>query len=116
VEEGASVKDSIIMENCYIGRNSKLERCIVDAKCTVGEGVVIGYTEDGNIPNALRPKIYNTGITVIGEDTEIPDGMRIGQNCVIYGKTVPTDYTDSVLPSGGSILRAEKTNEGGTEE
>jgi len=115
VEEGASIKDSIIMENCYIGKNAKLERCIVDEGCTVGDGVVLGCKADGNIPNKLRPKIYDTGITVLGENTTIPDGMRIGQNCVIYGETFPHDYPDGILASGESILR-EKGKEGGTEE
>ncbi|MCL2364572.1 MAG: glucose-1-phosphate adenylyltransferase [Defluviitaleaceae bacterium] len=115
VEEGASIIDSIIMEDCYIGKNAKLERCIVDVGCTVGDGVVIGCKNEGNIPNALRPKIYDTGITVLGENTVIPDGMRIGQNCVIHGETFPHDYPDGLLASGESILR-DKGKEGGTEE
>jgi len=115
VEEGASVKDSIIMEDCYIGKNAILERCIVDAGCTVGDGVVIGCHGGGNVPNKLRPKIYDTGITVLGENTVVPDGMRIGQNCVIYGETYPADYADGFLTSGESIIREHKSSEGGIE-
>ena len=115
VDEGASVKDSIIMENCYIGKNSKLERCIVDEGCAIGENVVIGCTGGGNIPNKLRPKIYETGITVLGEGSSVPDGMRIGQNCVIYGESFPGDYPNGLLSSGESILR-DRNKEGGTEE
>ncbi|MCL2203378.1 MAG: glucose-1-phosphate adenylyltransferase [Defluviitaleaceae bacterium] len=113
VEEGASVKDSIILENGYIGKNSVLERCIVDINCTVGDGVVIGCGGGGNIPNELRPKIYNTGITVLGENSIVPDGVRIGQNCVIHGETLPADYPDKLLSSGKSILREQKNNEKG---
>jgi glucose-1-phosphate adenylyltransferase len=115
VEEGATVKDSIVMEDCYIGRNAFLERCIVDAGCTVGDGVVIGFQESENVPNHLRPKIYYTGITVLGENTVVPDGMRIGKNCVIYGETYPSDYPDGLLESGGSIIREQKSSEGGPE-
>jgi hypothetical protein len=42
--------------------------------------------------------------------------MRIGQNCVIYGETLPADYPDGMLRSGGSIMRDNKNGEGGTEE
>lgn len=115
VEEGATIKDSIIMEDCYIGKNTSIDRCIVDVGCTIGDNVIIGCTGGGNIPNKLRPKIYDTGITVLGESTIIPDGMRIGQNCVIYGESFPTDYPDGLLASGESILR-DRNKEGGTEE
>jgi len=112
VEEGAVVKDSIVMENCYIGKNAKLERCIIDLGCTISDGVIIGCPGGGNVPNKLRPKIYHTGISVVGEYTTIPDGMRIGQNCVIHGETTPADYPKGMLESGESIIRV-KTNGNG---
>ena len=61
-----------------------------------------------NIPNEGKPKIYNTGITVIGNNTNVPDGIEIGKNCVIYGKTVAENYTDSKLPSGKSVIIIEE--------
>ena len=103
VEAGAEVHDSIIMENCYIGRNSRLYRVIADANCSVGDGVTIGEGE--NVPNLDKPNLYNTGITVIGELTTIPDKVAIGKNCVVYGPTYPFDYQDGYLPSGRSIIR-----------
>jgi glucose-1-phosphate adenylyltransferase len=115
VEEGAKVINSIIMEDCYIGKNSSLERCIVDVDCTIGDNVVIGCAGGGNVPNKLRPKIYSTGISVIGEHSVIPDGVRIGQNCVVFGETQLSDFPDKLLPSGESILR-NRNQEGGTEE
>jgi len=103
VEAGAVVRDSILMENCYVGRNTRLTRVIADADCSIGEDVVIGEGE--NTINAEKPKLYNTGITVLGEHTEIPDKVSIGKNCVVYGPTVPYDYPDGRLESGQSILR-----------
>jgi glucose-1-phosphate adenylyltransferase len=102
VEEGAVVRDSIIMERTTVGRNARLERCIVDNSCIIGENVVIGDGE--NIPNREKPKIYNTGITVLGEHTLIPDNVCIGKNCVLYGRTVYDDYKDSRLESGESAV------------
>ena len=113
VEEGAIVKDSIIMGDCYIGKDSHINHCIIDTGCTISNNVEMGVGE--NIPNIDKPQIYNTGITVVGEGSEVPDGMTIGKNCVISGKTVPGDYLDSILESGQSIIKdadTTGTNEG----
>lgn len=105
IDEGAVVKDSIIMEGCHIGKDAVIDRCIIDQNTTIGDGVVMGTGE--NIPNENKPKIYNTGITVIGSNTTVPDGIEIGKNCVIYGKTNAENYTDNKLPSGQSVIILE---------
>lgn len=105
IDEGAVVKDSIIMEGCHIGKDAVIDRCIIDQNTTIGDGVVMGTGE--NIPNENKPKIYNTGITVIGSNTTVPDGIEIGKNCVIYGKTTAENYTDNKLPSGQSVIILE---------
>ena len=106
VDEGAVVRDSIIMENCYIGRNSRLERTIIDEFSRVGADVVIGQGD--NIPNEDKPNIYDTGITVIGENTSVPDGVTIGKNCVIYGKTIDSDFEAGRLESGKNIINEQE--------
>ena len=112
VEAGAEVRDSIIMQDCYIGRNARLTRVIADTNCSVGDGVEIGIGD--NIPNLEKPKIYDTGITVLGENTTVPDKVSIGKNCVVYGPTYPFDYQDGRLESGHSIIR--EPNVKGVEE
>ena len=102
IEEGAVVKDSIIMEGCVIGKNAVLDRIIVDQNTVIGDNVKMGLWD--NIPNEQKPKIYNTGITVIGSDTVVPDNIEIGKNCVVYGKTTAEDYSESKLPSGQSVI------------
>ena len=102
IEEGAVVKDSIIMEGCVIGKNAVLDRVIVDQNTVIGDNVKMGLWD--NIPNEQKPKIYNTGITVIGGDTVVPDNIEIGKNCVVYGKTTAEDYSESKLPSGQSVI------------
>ena len=102
IEEGAVVKDSIIMEGCVIGKNAVLDRVIVDQNTVIGDNVKMGLWD--NIPNGQKPKIYNTGITVIGSDTVVPDNIEIGKNCVVYGKTTAEDYSESKLPSGQSVI------------
>ncbi len=101
VEEGAYVKDSIILHKSVIKKGAKLDRCIVDNNCIIGENVSIGEFE--NIPNYKKPQIYNTGITVIAQDSQIPNGVKIGKNCVIIGDTKIEDYENCVLDSGKTI-------------
>lgn len=104
VEEGAEVRDSIIMSHTIIKQNTKMVRTIIDENCVIGANVVIGEGE--NTPNENKPSVYDTGITVIGEYTTVPDGVNIGKNCVLYGKTNIENYTDNKLESGKSIVIA----------
>ncbi len=104
VEEGAEIRDSIIMSRTVIKENTKITRGIIDEDCVVGANVTIG--EGDNIPNEDKPNIYDTGITVVGEYTNIPDNVWIGKNCVIYGNTTNENYTDNRLESGKSIVIA----------
>ena len=106
IEEGAVVRDSIIQENCRIGKGAVLNRCILDENTFIGEGVVMGEGE--NMPNIEKPNIYDTGITVTGENTTIPDGIKIGKNCVISGTTLPEHYIGAALESGGTVIIEEE--------
>ena len=106
VDEGAVIRDSIIMENCYIGRNSRLERTIVDEGSYIGSDVVIGQGD--NTPNEDKPSIYNTGISVVGENTTVPDGVTIGKNCVILGETKYSDYEAGRLESGKTKIHEQE--------
>lgn len=106
IEEGAIIKDSIIMEGCHIGKNAVIDRCIIDQNTNIGDNVVMGSGD--NVPNEGKPNIYNTGITVIGSNTTVPDGIEIGKNCVIYGPTKADNYTDNKLPSGQSVIILEE--------
>lgn len=105
IKKGAVVKDSILMENVVIEEGAVVDRCIIDRNNIIGKGAVLGEGE--NIPNELKPNIYNTGITVVGENSVIPDGVHIGKNCVIYGKTSVEDYPDGVVASGKSVIKEE---------
>ena len=103
IEEGALVRDSIIMSDTIIGKNSVIERCIIDEKSVIGENVKIGIGD--NVPNEEKPSIYDTGITVIGENSKVPAGVTIGKNCVIYGETTAEDYPNNTLSSGKTIMK-----------
>jgi len=103
IEEGAIVQSSIIMKGCVIGKNAYLERCIVDSDCEIGNNVRIGEGE--LITNKQKPKVYDTGITVLGELSSVPQNVSIGKNCVVSGKTEVEDYPNGRLESGESIAK-----------
>ena len=103
IEEGAVIRDSVIIDNCVIGPGAFLDRCIVDSSCTIGKDAHIGVGDV--VPNEDKPHIYDSGITVIGENTIIPEGVRIGKNCVVYGQTDSADYKEGTLGSGQSIMK-----------
>ncbi|WP_415971853.1 sugar phosphate nucleotidyltransferase, partial [Anaerotignum lactatifermentans] len=103
VKAGAVVKDSIIMGGTVIEEGCVIDRCIIDENCKVAKNVHMGVGE--NIPNETKPNIYNTGITVLGANTSVPEGVVIGKNCVLYGNTVAEDYPDGTLESGKSVIR-----------
>ena len=104
IEEGAIVRDSIIMKDSRIGKYSKVTRCIIAENVRVGDEVEIGIGEE--LPSKLDPKIYNSGLTTIGENTDIPNRVKIGKNVAISGITKIEDYPNGYLQSGEYIIKA----------
>lgn len=104
IEEGAEVHDSIIMSGCKIGKGTRIFNSIIAEDTVVGSNVLIG---DGKYADStLDKKIYNCEITVIGENSVIPDGVKIGKNVAISGVTEEADYPKGTIPSGGYIIKA----------
>jgi len=89
VEEGALVRDSIIMSETYIGRNSRVLKSILDEEVLVGEGALVGADPVDAMTGALgagaaeaclgAPKCYdpNVPITVVGKGARIEKGAVI---------------------------------------
>lgn len=104
VEEGAEVHDSIIMKGTRIGKGTKIYNAIIAEDVEIGDGVTIGVGEYAD--SELSSKIYNCDLTVIGEESVIPDNVTIGKNVAISGKTEASDYEDGRLDSGKFIVKA----------
>jgi hypothetical protein len=47
----------------------------------MGRNSSVGFGEV--VPNETKPSIYISGITVIGQGANIPDGASIGKNCFV---------------------------------
>ncbi len=104
IGEGTVVRDSIVMNRTGIGRDCELNKAIVAEGVRIGDRVRLGVGEEAQ--NRTAPHIYDHGIVTVGEKSVIPDGVTVGKNTVISGVTVPGDYDDSRLESGGSLVKA----------
>jgi glucose-1-phosphate adenylyltransferase len=102
VEEGAIVRDSIVLFDCAIGRNAVVDRAIIDKETIVGANGWVGFGED-LAPNETEPQRLTSGITLVGKRAVLPDGVRIGRNCRISGGAQPSDFPSLDVPSGSSI-------------
>ena len=102
VAEGAIVKDSIIMSDCVIGPHSVIDYSILDKEVTVEAGCYMGYGDNFQI-NRREPKVANVGITIVGKRAKIPNGVKIGRNCIIYPGVVEDDFSGSEVQRGETI-------------
>ena len=104
VEKGATVKDSVIMNDTIIRADAVVDCCIIDKQVEIGPGAKLGVGKN-DTPNQLEPDNINTGITIIGKRGIIPEGATIGRNCRIDPDTTPDDYETLDVKSGESILK-----------
>ncbi len=102
VEEGAVVRDSIIFSGTAIGAGSVIDRSILDKEVVVGRNCKIGYGDD-MAPNKQEPSRLDTGITLVGKRTSLPDNLTVGRNCKIGADLRPQDFTTGTLASGETV-------------
>jgi len=102
VSPGALVKDSIIFNDVWIGPGAVIDKSIIDANVYIGGGAVIGFGDD-NTPNHQMPDKLNTGINVIGEQSSIPTGKKLGRNALVNSLVTEDDFPKGDVPSGETI-------------
>ena len=105
VDVGAVVRDSIVMFDSVIGSGAVVDRAILDKEVVVGQGAIIGDGPDFDTPNAEEPTRLNTGITVVGKQSVVPRGARLGRNVKIGERVRTTDYPARTIKSGGTVDR-----------
>lgn len=103
IEEGAVVRDSIIMSSTTIGAGTTVDKAIIAEGVTVGKNCELGIGEEKE--NKVKPSVYAFGLVTIGEDSVIPDGVKIGKNTAISGITEPADYPDGLLDGGETLIK-----------
>ncbi len=107
VSQGASVRDSIIMNDAQIGEGAVLDRVIVDKGVVIGNNACVGEGDD-NVPNQRAPQRLNTGITVIGKRARIPAGLHIGRNVEVGPYVLESRFPVERLESGTTLVESEK--------
>jgi hypothetical protein len=96
VARGAVVENSVVMSNNYIGEGAVVQGAVL---CTggqlpkltpnIGEQSRIGE-DDRTGSNSHYPDYLFGGLTLVGENVEIPKGFRIARNCYIPNDTEKT--------------------------
>ena len=103
IEEGAIVRDSIIMGSSRIGAGTIVDKSIIAENVVIGKNCKLGVGEE--LPNKIKPDVYAFGLVTIGDDSVIPDGVEIGKNTAISGETELSDYPDNKLMSGETLIK-----------
>lgn len=102
VSPGAIVRESILINDTWVGPGVLIERAIVDANVIIEAGTQLGVGDDMT-PNHEMPDKLNTGITVVGAGAQIPGGMRIGRNVMIHSDRREEHFPESEVPSGETV-------------
>jgi glucose-1-phosphate adenylyltransferase len=105
IEKGAVITDSVIMNNAVIESGTKVDKAVIAQEVHIGQDCEIGVGEFA--PSTFDQRVYNADLVTIGECSSVPDGVKIGRNTAIYGKTTAEDYPDGLLPSGGAIIKED---------
>ena len=101
---GTVVRDSIIMKDTCIGGNVTINKSIVAENCRIEDGVTLGIGDE--VPNKLNASVYAFGLVTIGDNSVVPENVKVGKNTAISGVTQKEDYPDGVLASGEVIIKA----------
>ncbi len=103
VGRGAVVRDSVIIDDCFIQEDAEVELAIMDKRVNVGREAMVGCGEGKDVANTQHPTHLYTGITLIGKDADIPDYTCIGRNCVVSPFKKAADFPSLKIVSGSSV-------------
>jgi glucose-1-phosphate adenylyltransferase len=105
ISPGATVRDSILLGDSWIGPGAVVDRCVIDEHVRIGEDTRLGDGED-NTPNETDPDKLNTGLTLIGTRANIPSGIQIGRNVLIQPRVKEHSFGYRTVVESGSSIRA----------
>jgi glucose-1-phosphate adenylyltransferase len=106
VEQGAVVRDSIVMFDTVVGEGAIVDRAILDKDCVIGPRSRIGNGDDLR-PNRDEPERLFAGITLVGKLARVPAGVAIGRNCRIDPGVDEADFgRRRTIPSGATVVHA----------
>ena len=103
VAEGAVIRDSVILADTVIEAGVVIDRCVVDKRVVIGAGARVGDGDD-NTANKSMPEVLNTGLTMIGEKSVIPEGLVIGRNVVVHPESGEKTFGKKKKIASGSDI------------
>jgi len=100
VRPGAWVRDSIVMTDTVIEEGAIIDHAILDKRIHVGAESHIGWGEGPEPGEGRSPEQL---LTVIGKNSRIPSGIRVGRN-VVVAADFNLDATESTnIPDGAHV-------------
>ncbi len=102
VEKGAIVEDSILFYDTVVEAGAKVKKVITDKRVRVGEKARIGGGSRP-IPNQTFPHLLASGLTVIGRNTHLPPGIRVGANSILYPNLEESFFVSGKISSGATL-------------
>lgn len=103
VSPGAIVRDSVVMNDTWIGPGAVLDRVIVDKNVIIGANVHLGYGDDLETVNKQMPDRLFSGVSVVGKSARLPASIRVGRNVLINADRDEEHFTSPEIPSGETI-------------
>ena len=79
VEEGAEVRDSVILPGAYIGKNAKVNFSIVAEKAVIGDGACVGERLEAPVKGEWE-------IAVVGPAAEVKNGETVEKGQMLGAK------------------------------
>lgn len=103
VEEGAVVRDSILFDDCVVGKNSQVDLSIFDKRVRVSGNARVGVSSNQDVPNIENPTHLYTGISLVGKEAFLPSGVSIGRNCIVNSQTKEDAYSSNNVAAGETV-------------
>ena len=103
VEEGARVRDSIIMHEGCVQAGAVVEHVVADKQVVIGRHAHVGDASLGEDVNRAYPEHLDQGLTLIGKGAVIPERCRVGRNCCIFPGAALANLEIERLASGETV-------------
>ncbi len=92
------------MRDTVIEAGAVVDRAIVDEDVLIGAGAVVGHGDEWR-PNMTEPDHFAEGLTVIGHQVRLPDGIVIGRHCRIDPEVTAAELPGLEIPSGATVMK-----------
>jgi glucose-1-phosphate adenylyltransferase len=97
----AVIRESVILTDTFVDAGARIERAIVDKGVRIGRKARVGKSAKGEKPTEGH------GITTIGKNAEIPDGVTVKRGTVIHTDVTAEHFTPAAVRKRAAARRKE---------